>query len=46
MVVQHDKYYFEDGNVVFQVSGSTTMLGLVVSDDRSAKGWGNALQGS
>ena len=23
MVARHDKYYFEDGNVVFQVSGST-----------------------
>ena len=23
MVARHDEYYFEDGNVVFQVSGST-----------------------
>ena len=47
MVARHDEYYFEDGNVVFQVSGSTmTVLGPVVSDDRVAKGWRNALQDS
>ena len=44
MVARHDKYYFNDGDVVFQVSGPTTMLGIFVCNDRAAKGWRNALQ--
>jgi hypothetical protein len=37
MVTQHNEYYFEDGNVIFQVS-SQSLLGLGASDPRAKVG--------
>jgi hypothetical protein len=37
IATQHEKYYFEDGNVIFQVS-SQSLSGLVASNPRAKAG--------